>query len=107
MQIAIVGLGRMGGNIARRLIAHGHEVVAFDRDAGAAAKLGGAVAATTLDDVIKKLRPPRAIWVMLPAGSPTEETVATLALALERGDVVIDGRNTFFKDDIRRGRALS
>jgi 6-phosphogluconate dehydrogenase len=106
MQIAIVGLGRMGGNIARRLIAHGHEVVAFARTPSAARAIDRAVPATSLEDVVGKLKPPRAIWIMLPAGAPTEDTIAALEPTLARGDVVIDGGNTFFKDDIRRADRL-
>jgi 6-phosphogluconate dehydrogenase len=106
MQIAIVGLGRMGGNIARRLIAHGHEVVAFDRNPDAAKSIDKARPAARLEDVVKALKAPRTIWVMLPAGKPTEETIAELGNLLEKGDAVIDGGNTFYKDDIRRAQAL-
>jgi len=107
MQIAIVGLGRMGGNIAQRLIKHGHQVVAYDRDPAAATKLVGTVAASTLEDVIRKLSAPKNVWIMLPAGRATEETITALGSGLNRNDVVIDGGNSFYKDDIRRARLLS
>ena len=107
MQIAIIGLGRMGGNIARRLIAHGHEVIAYNRNPDVVAKLKGAKAATSLEDAVRKLSKPRAIWLMLPAGPVTEDAVTSLGSTLDSDDVVIDGGNTFYKDDIRRARALS
>jgi len=108
MQIGIVGLGRMGANIGRRLMARGHDVVAYDREpkAVAAATAAGAAAASGLADMVAKLTPPRAVWVMLPAGKITEDTIAALGGLLAPGDVVIDGGNTFYKDDIRRAAAL-
>ncbi len=108
MQLGIVGLGRMGGNIARRLIARGHEVVAFDRNSQAAAQLAaaGGTAAGDLESLVKRLSPPRAVWIMLPAGTPTESTIGQLSGLLARGDIIIDGGNTFYKDDIRRAKAL-
>jgi 6-phosphogluconate dehydrogenase len=108
MQIAIVGLGRMGGNIARRLMKHGHEAVVWDRDDKAVSGLAGegATGASSLEDVVSKLKAPRAVWVMLPAGDPTEQTVKTLSGLLSKGDIVIDGGNTFYKDDIRRAKSL-
>ncbi len=104
MRIALIGLGRMGANISRRLMRGGHEVVGFDRDAQAVRKLSeeGAIGAASLEEVIAKLEAPRIFWVMLPAGGPTEETVAELTALVQPGDVIIDGGNTFFKDDIRR-----
>ena len=109
MQIAIIGLGRMGGNIARRLMQHGHEVIAFDRDAQAVQKLESehAKGAHSLADVAKLLTAPRAAWVMLPAGKPTDDTVAELGKLFENGDTIIDGGNTFYRDDIRRSEALA
>jgi 6-phosphogluconate dehydrogenase len=109
MQIAIIGLGRMGGNIARRLMQHGHEVVAFDRDAQAVQKLESehAKGAHSLADIAKLLTPPRAAWVMLPAGKPTDDTIADLGNLFEKGDTIIDGGNTFYRDDIRRSRMLA
>ncbi|WP_288478555.1 NADP-dependent phosphogluconate dehydrogenase, partial [uncultured Pseudomonas sp.] len=109
MQLGIIGLGRMGGNIARRLMKHGHEVAVYDRSAETVAGLGkeGAVTADSLDGVIAALAQPRAIWVMLPAGEPTEQTIAELADRLAPGDIIIDGGNTYYKDDIRRAKTLA
>jgi len=104
LRLAVIGLGRMGANIARRLMRGGHEVVGFDRDAESIGKLveEGATGAASLEELVAKLEPPRIFWVMLPAGEPTEETVAALAAASQAGDIIIDGGNTFYKDDIRR-----
>ncbi len=107
MQIGIIGLGRMGANIGRRLMAHGHSVVGYDRDPKAVAALGGAGAATGLADVVAKLTAPRTVWIMLPAGAITEAAITELGTLLSPGDTVIDGGNTFFKDDIRRAKALA
>ncbi|MBF8300523.1 MAG: 6-phosphogluconate dehydrogenase, partial [Acidobacteria bacterium] len=109
MQLGLIGLGRMGGNMARRLMAGGHEVVAWDRRAAAVQALerDGAGPARSLEDLVTRLTPPRAIWIMVPAGGPTEETVSALAQRLDRGDAIIDGGNTHFKDDIRRARELA
>ncbi|MGH6875914.1 MAG: NADP-dependent phosphogluconate dehydrogenase, partial [Rhizomicrobium sp.] len=109
MQIAVIGLGRMGGNIARRLMEHGHEVVAFDRDAKAVQRLetDHAKGARALGDLARLLSRPRTVWVMLPAGAPTDETVSQLAEILESGDTIIDGGNTFYRDDIRRAQAIA
>jgi 6-phosphogluconate dehydrogenase len=107
MKIAMIGLGRMGGNIVRRLMAKGHQAVAFDRDPKAAAALTGAVAASSLEDVVKKLEAPRTVWIMLPNGKPTESTIDALSLLLEKGDTIIDGGNTFYKDDVRRAKTLA
>ena len=106
MQLALIGLGRMGANIARRLMHGGHQVVGYDRDQEAVRKLAedGASGAASLEEVVAKLKAPRIFWVMLPAGAPTEETVAALRAVSEVGDIIIDGGNTFFKDDIRRSR---
>ena len=108
MQLGVIGLGRMGGNITRRLMRDGHQCVVFDRDAGAVGKLAadGASGAKDLADLVRQLQPPRAVWVMLPAGAPTEETVTALAGVMQAGDTIIDGGNTFYKDDIRRAEAL-
>ena len=112
MQIAIIGLGRMGANIARRLMKNGHTVVGYDASAEAVKGLEGAaegkaVGATSLEDVVAKLTPPRAVWVMLPSGKITEDTIARLGGLLAKGDCVIDGGNTFWKDDVRRAKALA
>jgi len=109
MQLGIIGLGRMGGNIARRLMRGDHEVVAYDRDQSIASALieDGATQADSLIDLIDKLAAPRVVWVMLPAGDPTEETIQALAERLAPGDIIIDGGNTFYKDDIRRAKALA
>src|ERR1700759_881337 len=106
MQLGVIGLGRMGGNITRRLTANGHECVVFDRDAKAVGALaGGKVAgASALDDLVRRLKAPRAVWVMLPAGRATEETVTALAELLSADDVIIDGGNSFWQDDIRRAK---
>lgn len=108
MQLGIIGLGRMGGNIARRLMRKGHELVVYDRNAGVVGALAndGATGTDSLTDLIQQLTPPRAVWVMLPAGEPTEQTVTLLGEQLEQGDIVIDGGNTLYKDDIRRAEAL-
>ena len=108
MQIGIVGLGRMGGNIARRLMRHGHEAIVYDRQAAAVAALAdeGAGAAGGLEELVRKLGKPRTVWLMLPAGEITEDAVRELGRLLQPGDVVIDGGNTFWKDDIRRAAAL-
>jgi len=106
MQIGIVGLGRMGANIGRRLMKKGHVVVAFDRDAKVVKALVGATGVSSLSEMVEKITPPRAIWVMLPAGKITDDTVMALGDLLTTGDVVIDGGNSFYKDDIRRAKAL-
>ncbi len=108
MQIGVIGLGRMGGNITRRLIQHGHEAVVYDHDPKAIADLkrDGAAGAEGLDRLVQQLRPPRAVWVMLPAGKITDDTIAQLGKLLSAGDVVLDGGNTFWRDDIRRAKML-
>lgn len=109
MRLAMIGLGRMGGNIARRLMRAGHELVVYDRDATAVAELAdeGATGVASLDALPAALASPAIYWVMLPAGAPTEETVAAIAAQARAGDIVIDGGNTFYKDDIRRAKALA
>jgi len=108
MRIGVIGLGRMGGNIARRLMKGGHEAIVFDRDAKSVAALAkeGARGAGDLRALVRALEGPRALWLMLPAGAPTESTIGDLARTLEADDVIIDGGNTFWKDDIRRAAAL-
>jgi 6-phosphogluconate dehydrogenase len=108
MELGMVGLGRMGGNIVRRLLQAGHRCFAFDRDPAArdALRAEGAVAVDSLAAMVASMAAPRAIWVMLPAGAPTEEAVTTLAGLLSPGDVVIDGGNSMWKDAVRRGAML-
>jgi 6-phosphogluconate dehydrogenase len=108
MQLGMIGLGRMGGNIVRRLMKQGHTTVVYDKDPKAVAALGadGSVGANALEDFVKKLEKPRTAWVMLPAGKITETTIETLANLMDKDDVIIDGGNTFWQDDVRRGKAL-
>jgi 6-phosphogluconate dehydrogenase len=109
MKIGIIGLGRMGGNIARRIMRAGHETVVFDRNAPSVAALvaDGAIGADSLEDMRDKLDAVAIYWVMLPAGDPTEQTIATIGGFAKPGDIVIDGGNTFYKDDIRRAKMLA
>ncbi len=109
MQLGMIGLGRMGGNMVRRLTRCGHQCVVFDRSADAVKQLSGegATGASSLEDFVKKLAAPRAIWVMVPAGGPTEDTVNALAALVSKGDTIIDGGNSYFKDDVRRAKALA
>jgi 6-phosphogluconate dehydrogenase len=109
MQLGMVGLGRMGSNIVRRLIADGHRCVAYDLSAAAVEAVAGegATGASSLDELVTNLEPPRAAWVMVPAGEPTETAVRELSERLEPGDLVIDGGNTHYRDDLRRGRELA
>jgi len=104
----MIGLGRMGGNMTKRLTDRGHEVVAFDRDPEAvkAAESDGALAATSLEDAVAQLDGPRHVWVMVPSGAPTEATVNELATLLEPGDAIIDGGNSNYRDSIRRATSL-
>ncbi|WP_460126670.1 phosphogluconate dehydrogenase (NAD(+)-dependent, decarboxylating) [Pseudomonas sp. H3_A05] len=109
MQLGIIGLGRMGGNIARRLMLNGHTTVVYDRNAAFVENLRqeGATGVADLPALVAGLEKPRAVWVMLPAGAPTEDTINVLSELLEPGDVIIDGGNTYYKDDICRAQALS
>ena len=106
MQIGVVGLGRMGGNIVQRLMRHGHSCVVYDKSADAVASAAGkgATGSGGLADLAGKLTAPRAVWLMLPAGKVTDDAVAELNGVLQSGDTVIDGGNTFYKDDVRRAR---
>ena len=108
MRIGVVGLGRMGGNMARRLMKGGHEVVAYATDPASVKQLAGegATGTTTLDDFVARLRAPRTAWVMVPAGAATEQVVMDLAERMEPGDTIIDGGNSFYKDDGRRMKML-
>ena len=109
MKIGIVGLGRMGGNIARRLMRGGHEVAVFDRapDAVSALAVEGADGASSLADLVQRLPQPRAIWLMLPDGAPTQGAIDTLTPLLDKGDVIIDGGNSFWRDDVARAAHLA
>ena len=104
MELGIVGLGRMGANMARRLMRDGHKIVAYDVNPEAVATLAGegAEGASSLEDLAAKLSAPRSVWVMVPAGEITEQTVESVAAVLESGDAIVDGGNSYYRDDIRR-----
>jgi 6-phosphogluconate dehydrogenase len=108
MELGIVGLGRMGANMARRLMRDGHRIVAYDVDPDAVAGLAGegAEGASSLQELASKLSAPRAVWVMVPSGEITERTIADLAAVLEPGDAIVDGGNSYYRDDIRRAAKL-
>ena len=108
MQLGMIGLGRMGANLVRRLVRQGHDCVVFDQNRETVAGLvgKGVTGAADLADLVSKLAPPRNVWVMLPAGEITEQTVAELGRLLEPGDTIIDGGNAFFQDDVRRAREM-
>jgi 6-phosphogluconate dehydrogenase len=109
MQIGMIGLGRMGGNMTTRLLRDGHEVVAYARHADAveAAAKQGAVPAKDLEDLVAKLTPPRHVWLMVPSGAPVTDTIAALVPLLSAGDVIIDGGNSYYRDSIRRAEELA
>jgi 6-phosphogluconate dehydrogenase len=109
MQIGMVGLGRMGGNMVRRLLRGGHQCVVYDRNPQAVAELAaeGATPAASLDELVSKLNAPRTVWLMLPAGAITEETANKVGAQLADGDALIDGGNSYYKDDVRRAAALA
>ena len=108
MQLGMIGLGKMGGNMVRRLIRDGHQCVVYDLHAEnvRALEREGAVGAASYDDLVAKLASPRVVWIMVPAGEITERTVDTLSELLDAGDTIIDGGNSYFKDDVRRAKAL-
>lgn len=108
MKIGFVGLGKMGGNMVERLLKGGHEIVAFDpiKEALNEAQSKGAATANSLRDLVDKLEAPRAIWIMVPSGDPTEETITELSSLLSEGDVLIDGGNSFYKDSTKRAQML-
>jgi 6-phosphogluconate dehydrogenase len=107
MQLGMIGLGRMGANMVRRLIKAGHECVVFDRSAEAVADLGkqGAAGSSSLDEFLSKLKPPRAVWLMVPA-AVVDQTLEQLAARMQKGDIIIDGGNSYYIDDIRRAKEL-
>ncbi|HEX6964711.1 MAG TPA: decarboxylating 6-phosphogluconate dehydrogenase [Gemmatimonadaceae bacterium] len=109
MKIGMVGLGRMGANMTTRLLKGGHSVVVYDRSAEAvrAAGSGGATPAASLEEVVQQLSAPRAVWVMVPSGDPTEQTIRALAALLQRGDTIIDGGNSNYKDSMRRSAMVA
>jgi len=108
MRVGVVGLGRMGGNMAVRLMREGHEVVAFSRTPETVARIAekGAIGAASLEDLVGKLEPPRIVWTMVPAGDPTEQMLLRLSGLLDPGDVLVDGGNSNYKDSKRRADDL-
>jgi len=108
MQLGMVGLGKMGANMTRRLMRGGHQLVVSDLSADAVKQLvgEGAVGSSSLQDLVSRLKAPRAVWIMVPAGGPTEQTVQSLAGFMQAGDTIIDGGNSYFKDDVRRAKML-
>ncbi|MFT3988431.1 MAG: decarboxylating 6-phosphogluconate dehydrogenase [Aestuariivirga sp.] len=108
MEIGIIGLGRMGANIARRLMQGGHSCVVYDRDpkAIAAVEADGGKGVASVEALVKALKPPRAVWLMLPSGKITDDAIATMSGLLSKGDILIDGGNSFFKNDVAHGEML-
>ena len=109
MELGIVGLGRMGANMARRLMRDGHKIVAYDVNPDAVSGLAGegADGAASLEELAAKLTAPRAVWVMVPSGEITEKTIEDVAAVLESGDAIVDGGNSYYRDDIRRAAKLA
>src|ERR1700752_344361 len=109
MELGMIGLGKMGGFMTERLVRGGHRVIGFDRDPAVVQKLAekGAVSANSLENIISQLKPPRAIWLMVPAGDPVDQTIAALVPHLAPGDTIIDGGNSYYKDSVRRAAALA
>src|SRR5262245_7106924 len=108
MQLAMIGLGKMGGNMTERLLRGKHTVVTFDFNADTVKKYGklGAQEAKGLEDAVKQLKAPRIVWIMVPAGAPVDETIAKLVPLMSEGDVIIDGGNSNFHDTMRRAKEL-
>jgi 6-phosphogluconate dehydrogenase len=108
MELGLIGLGRMGANMSQRLLSGGHRIVAYDRDPEAvrAVASAGASGAGSLEELVRKLSPPRAVWLMVPAGAPVEQTIHSLAPLLSPGDAIIDGGNSYYKDSVRRAASL-
>jgi 6-phosphogluconate dehydrogenase len=109
MKIGMIGLGKMGANMVRRLLNEGHECIGYDVNPNNVETLvnEGALGASSLTELIAMLQPPRVLWLMVPAGELTEQTVSTLSAMLDQGDIVIDGGNSFYKDDVRRSKTLA
>jgi len=109
MELGMIGLGRMGANMVQRLLGGGHRVVAYDRnpEATRAVETVGAQPASSLEDLAKTLSEPRAVWIMVPAGDPVDQTIEGLLPNLSRGDIIVDGGNSYYKDSVRRARELS
>ena len=109
MRIGMIGLGRMGANMSRRLLGGGHEVVALDRDPEAvkAVAAAGAQPAQSLDDLVRQLPAPRAVWIMVPSGAVTEQTIDSLGALLAANDLILDGGNSYYKDSMRRAASLA
>ena len=109
MQLAMIGLGKMGGNMVERLMKHGHSVVAFDRDPATVSKYQGlgAAGAKDLADVVRQLATPRVVWIMVPAGKPVDSTIDTLLPLLAKDDILIDGGNSMYKDSVARAERLA
>ena len=109
MEIGMIGLGRMGGNMAQRLLQGGHRVITYDRstEAVSASESLGAVGASSLEDLVGRLSQPRAVWIMVPDGAPTEDTIDSLIPLLSSGDTILDGGNANYKDSMRRGEKLA
>ena len=109
MELGMIGLGKMGANMARRLMAGGHKLVVFDRSADAVTQLAadGAVASASLAEMVQHMTAPRAIWIMVPSGAPTEGTIADLMKVLQPGDTILDGGNSNYKDSIRRAEMVT
>jgi 6-phosphogluconate dehydrogenase len=107
MELGMIGLGRMGANMTRRLTAAGHRIVVFDRDKAAVAAMAaeGASGADSLEGVVAGLKAPRAVWIMVPSGEAVDQTIASLSSLLQKGDVLIDGGNSNYHDSVRRAEA--
>jgi 6-phosphogluconate dehydrogenase len=109
MELGVIGLGKMGADIVRRLIGGGHQVVVYDQNAeamGAVSGEDGAVPAESLDKLVSKLSAPRVVWLMVPSGTPTKQTIKRLAEVLEKDDILVDGGNSNYQDTVRRASAF-